>query len=68
MKINHYKSEELLTLRRDVMRPGMIDFSDVKYEKNVQISSLEANFENLEKRQKSLKSEITEIIILSVTE
>ena len=36
--------------------------TDVKYEKNVQISSLEANFENLEKRQKSLKSEITEII------
>ena len=36
--------------------------TDTKYEKNVQISSLDANYENLEKRQKSLKTEIAEII------
>ena len=33
MEINYYQAHELLTLRRDVMRPGM-DFSDVTYDKD----------------------------------
>lgn len=45
MKINHYKSEELLTLRRDVMRPGMIDFSDVKYENDTHPSAIHLGIE-----------------------
>ena len=32
--------------------------TDLKYEKNIEISSLDANFENIEKRQKSIKTEI----------
>ena len=36
--------------------------TDLKYEKNIQLSTMDANFENLEKRQKSLKSEMAEVI------
>ena len=36
--------------------------TDLKYEKNIEISSLDANFENIEKRQKSIKTEIQETI------
>ena len=36
--------------------------TDLKYEKNIEISSLDANFENIEKRQKSIKTEIQETV------
>ena len=36
--------------------------TDLKYEKNIEIGSLEANLENLEKRQKTIKSELQETI------
>ena len=36
--------------------------TETKYENGMQISTLEANFENLEKRQKSLKNEISDTI------
>ena len=36
--------------------------TDEKYEKNIEISSLDANYENLEKRQKAIKNEILEIV------
>ena len=36
--------------------------TDLKYEKNIQLSTMDANFENLEKRQRSLKSEMAEVI------
>ena len=34
MKIKYYKAEELLILRRNVMRPGMQSFEDVIYAKD----------------------------------
>ena len=36
--------------------------TDLKYEKNIEISSLDANFENIEKRQKNIKTEIQETV------
>ena len=36
--------------------------TDIKYEKNIEISTIDANYENLEKRQKSIKTEIAETI------
>ncbi|MBR2744511.1 MAG: chromosome segregation protein SMC [Clostridia bacterium] len=36
--------------------------TELKYENNIKISTLEANYENLEKRQKSLKNEISDTI------
>ena len=36
--------------------------TDLKYEKNIEISSLDANFENIERRQKSIKTEIQETV------
>ena len=36
--------------------------TDEKYEKNMQISTIDANYENIKKRQKNLKDEITDTI------
>lgn len=40
MEINYYNATDLLTLRRDVMRPGMESFSDVIYDKDNHSSAI----------------------------
>lgn len=45
MKINYYKAEELLLLRRNVMRPGMESFEDVMYNKDDHPSAIHLGVE-----------------------
>lgn len=46
MEIKYYKAEELLVLRRDVMRPGMESFEDVIYPKDNDPSAIHLGVEH----------------------
>ena len=45
MEIKHYNSEDLLLLRRNVMRPGMESFDDVIYDKDKDPSAIHLGVE-----------------------
>ena len=65
-KISHNKenNEGLSTKELEIEAKKQVieKNTDLKYEKNIEISSLDANFENIEKRQKSIKTEIQETV------